>query len=299
MEAPDPRTAKWLGRGALTRIDWERVKVEAMLLTLIAKCDTASSMLRESLNASETPGIRFDAWWGVHEARRVSGGERAWEVAGEFARAGVPAQFARRSRVPPARRADRTTGFRDGPPRMSLALLAIVALAVAYLSGSLIIGFVAVAVLLALGAIVGALADADLHGKAYVTDGDGIRVNGVEVRLAGLDAPEHDQYAVLQNGKAIDHGRIVKSALVRKIGGCVVYVSVEGQDKFGRRIGTVTCEGKDINRWLVEEGHAIAAHGNQYRDAEAHARRERKGMWRYREAYHPAAWRFGKRKLLK
>ena len=34
-----------------------------------------------------------------------------------------------------------------------------------------------------------------ITGKAYVTDGDGIRVAGQEVRLAGLDAPEWDQKA--------------------------------------------------------------------------------------------------------
>ena len=31
-----------------------------------------------------------------------------------------------------------------------------------------------------------------IAGKAYVTDGDGIRVSGQEVRFAGLDSPEWD-----------------------------------------------------------------------------------------------------------
>jgi len=39
-----------------------------------------------------------------------------------------------------------------------------------------------------------------ITGKAYVTDGDGIRVARKEVRLAGLDAPEWDQKAKHQNG---------------------------------------------------------------------------------------------------
>ena len=34
-----------------------------------------------------------------------------------------------------------------------------------------------------------------ITGKAYVTDGDGIRVARQEVRLTGLDAPEWDQKA--------------------------------------------------------------------------------------------------------
>ena len=36
---------------------------------------------------------------------------------------------------------------------------------------------------------------ATITGKAYVTDGDGIRVSGYNVRLADLDAPEWDQLA--------------------------------------------------------------------------------------------------------
>ena len=39
-----------------------------------------------------------------------------------------------------------------------------------------------------------------LTGKAYVTDGDGIRVSGQEVRFAGVDAPEWDQRAKHQDG---------------------------------------------------------------------------------------------------
>ena len=49
-----------------------------------------------------------------------------------------------------------------------------------------------------------------ITGKAYVTDGDGIRVARKEVRLAGLDAPEWDQKAKHQDGYWFNHGRRVK-----------------------------------------------------------------------------------------
>ena len=58
-----------------------------------------------------------------------------------------------------------------------------------------------------------------LAGKAYVTDGDGIRVSGQEVRFAGLDAPEWDQPAKHHDGYWFGHGKRVKSALIRAIGG--------------------------------------------------------------------------------
>ena len=36
-------------------------------------------------------------------------------------------------------------------------------------------------------------------------------------------------------------------------------VSVHESEKYGRLLGTITYEGKDINECLVREGHAIAA----------------------------------------
>ena len=101
-----------------------------------------------------------------------------------------------------------------------------------------------------------------LAGKAYVTDGDGVRVSGQEVRFAGLDAPEWDQRAKHQDGYWFGHGKRVKSALIRRseIGGKRVRVTVEDYDKLGRPVGVVTCNGKDVGEWLVREGHAIAAY---------------------------------------
>ena len=90
-----------------------------------------------------------------------------------------------------------------------------------------------------------------ITGKAYVTDGDGIRVARQEVRLAGLDAPEWDQKARHRDGYWFNHGKRVKSALIQEIGGKHVHVSVESADKFGRLLGTVTYKGRDVGEWLV------------------------------------------------
>ena len=130
-----------------------------------------------------------------------------------------------------------------------------------------------------------------ITGKAYVTDGDGIRVSGYNIRLAGLDAPEWDQLARDQHGDWFNEGKRVKSALIRAIGGKYVRVTVEGYDKYGRVIGPVTCNGKDVGEWLVRNGLAIAAYGDQYKHIEHEARRARRGMWGDAEAYDPRAWR--------
>ena len=64
-------------------------------------------------------------------------------------------------------------------------------------------------------------------GKAWVTDGDGIKVNGYEIRISGIDVPEFDQLARFYSGKSINQSRLVKSVLIRKVGGKPVTVKVK------------------------------------------------------------------------
>ena len=90
-----------------------------------------------------------------------------------------------------------------------------------------------------------------ITGRAYVTDGDGIRVSGHNIRIAGVDAPEWNQRAQHQHGYWFKHGKRVKSALIQAIGGRNVRVTVKGYDKYGRVLGTVTCDGQDVGEWLV------------------------------------------------
>ena len=130
-----------------------------------------------------------------------------------------------------------------------------------------------------------------ITGKAYVTDGDGIRVAQQEVRLAGLDAPEWDQKAKHRDGYWFNHGKRVKSALIQAVGGKHVHVSVESVDKFGRLLGTVTYEGRDIGEWLVREGHAIAAYSDRYIHVEREAREAKRGMWAHAHNFDPRAHR--------
>ena len=114
---------------------------------------------------------------------------------------------------------------------------------------------------------------------------------GQEVRLAGLDAPEWDQKAKHGDGYWFNHGKRVKSALIREIGGKHVRVFVEGMDKYGRLLGTVTCNGRDIGEWLVREGHAIAAYDDRYKEGEREARRAKRGMWAHAHNFDPRAHR--------
>ncbi len=76
-----------------------------------------------------------------------------------------------------------------------------------------------------------------IQGWAKVTDGDGIKVKGYTVRLAGLDAPEWNQPAKHRFGFWFNHGKRVKRALSRELAGRRVQVRVEGYDRYGRVLG--------------------------------------------------------------
>ena len=133
-----------------------------------------------------------------------------------------------------------------------------------------------------------------ITGRAHVTDGGGMRVAGQEVRLAGLDPPERDRKAEHPDGHRSGHGRRVKGALIRAIGGKHVQVSVEGVDGSGRLVGTVTCEGRDIGEWLVLEGHAVVAHDGRYGHVQREAREAKRGMWAHSRNFDPGPHRYRK-----
>ncbi len=107
-------------------------------------------------------------------------------------------------------------------------------------------------------------------GLAFVAGGGGVRVAGREIRIAGLDAP---------GGDRLDLGRRAIGALMREIGGKPVRAAVEGRDRHGRLLASVSRDGRDIGEWLVREGHARAARGGRYARAEREAREAGRGMW--------------------
>ena len=134
----------------------------------------------------------------------------------------------------------------------------------------------------------------EVHGKVWVVDGDDIRIRGEQIRMGGIDAPEHDQVGTNSNGQIFQHGRAVKNSLLKKIGGQMVRVEITGTDKFSRRVGTVFLNGKDINREMVRHGLAIAAYGDQYKDDQTYAQKKYCGMWGQQVAYDPRYWKHGK-----
>jgi len=96
-----------------------------------------------------------------------------------------------------------------------------------------------------------------------VTDGDTIEVGGPKVRLQGIDAPESNQ----------PHGNQVTAALKGLILNRRVRLEIHETDRYDHLITVVYSEGRDVNHWLVEPGHAWEY--DKYSKDAAVGRRER------------------------
>jgi endonuclease YncB( thermonuclease family) len=117
-----------------------------------------------------------------------------------------------------------------------------------------------------------------------VSDGDTITVLDADkrqhkIRLEGIDAPESNQ----------DYGSRAKQSLSDLVFGKTVTVTSSKRDGYGRVLGKVTLDAKNINLEQINRGmawfyraYAKELSGNDaatYEQAEAQARKERRGLW--------------------
>lgn len=85
-------------------------------------------------------------------------------------------------------------------------------------------------------------------GKAYVIDGDTIRIKGTKIRIAGIDAPELN----------MPWGQKSKWAMVNICKGQIITVELDGERSFDRLVGTCFLEdGRDIGAEIVKTGLAL------------------------------------------
>jgi len=87
-----------------------------------------------------------------------------------------------------------------------------------------------------------------ITGRAWVTDGDTITINKVQIRLFGIDAPELDH----------PYGQKAKWAMVKLCKGQTVRAEILADDRFGRTVAKCFLEdGRDLSAELVKQGLAI------------------------------------------
>lgn len=128
-----------------------------------------------------------------------------------------------------------------------------------------------------------------------VTDGDTFTLHygndeDERVRLHGIDTPERDQ----------PYGPAAGAELARLIEGREVRVEIVERDNYGRLVGRVWIDDRDINLAMIEGGHAwwyeyYAQDRLDLELAEEAARRAQRGLWAQRNPVPPWEWRRNRR----
>ena len=119
-----------------------------------------------------------------------------------------------------------------------------------------------------------------IAGKAKVLEGDTIEINGTQVRLFGIDAPENGQTCTIKR-KPFRCDRAAASALADKIGARIVECEPKDLDIYNRIVSVCFVEGEDINAWMVARGWALAyrQYSRDYVSQEERASKAKLGMW--------------------
>lgn len=147
------------------------------------------------------------------------------------------------------------------------------------------IAFLALALVIL--ALLGRVREESITGTAHGIDGDSLVVNGREMRLKGLDAPESRQTCRV-GGKDMPCGREASFALRRWLQRGPVTCIGHETDRYGRLLVACRVAGQDVGADLVRNGHAVDA--GAYPREEAFARGDGRGVWAG-EFERPEEWR--------
>jgi endonuclease YncB( thermonuclease family) len=131
-----------------------------------------------------------------------------------------------------------------------------------------------------------------LTGRAWVVDGDTIRIAGIPIRLEGIDAPEKSQTCTTASGRAWLCGQVATRQLRERIRDQDVTCQPRGLDRYRRVLAICALpNGSDLNAWLVREGWAVASgFTGIYAAEEAEAMTAKRGIWAG-SFVAPAEWR--------
>ncbi|MDO8988797.1 MAG: thermonuclease family protein [Sideroxyarcus sp.] len=157
-------------------------------------------------------------------------------------------------------------------------------------------------------------AQAEIFGAKVIAvlDGDTVLVlregQKLKIRMADIDAPEVGHAGT--DGEPPDsqkdqpYGRQSRDSLREMLGKKQVQIDSRAIDQYGRVIGLVSLDGRDINREQVQRGMAWAtqsrrsatragevAHYRTYTDLQDEARQARRGLWALPDPQTPWQWR--------
>jgi len=129
---------------------------------------------------------------------------------------------------------------------------------------------------------------APYQGMARAADGDSLRLDGVRIRLVGLDAPELDQVCWDARGAEWTCGLSSRARLAEVLASGAVVCMPQGHDRYGRILARCEAGGRDLGAMQVAEGWALA--DGDYLAEQGRARARGAGIWRGRFV-EPRQWR--------
>lgn len=117
---------------------------------------------------------------------------------------------------------------------------------------------------------------ADIRGLARVIDGDTLEIDGVRIRLYGVDAFERSQVC-----GEFACGRAARQAMIDRTRDRVVECQAIDTDRYGRTVAQCFADGADLAAMLVRGGLAVAyrRYSLAYVADEDIARRAHAGVW--------------------
>lgn len=135
------------------------------------------------------------------------------------------------------------------------------------------------------------LATQDYAGRPAVIDGDSIRLDGIEMRLEGIDAPELTQRC-RRSGEDWPCGQAARTHLRTLLSGASVVCSGYQMDRYDRLLVQCRSGESNVNRAMVHDGFAVSF--GAYQSEEAKARIAQRGLW-VGDFERPASWRDARR----
>ena len=144
----------------------------------------------------------------------------------------------------------------------------------------LAIGSALVAACILLPMMANPATSATLSGKADVIDADTIKINGIPIRLYGIDAPEGRQ-TCQRDGRSYPCGKQSIKWLVDLIAGKPVHCELLERDDFGRFLAVCSVDDVELNAAMVSQGWALAfvKYSNRYVPQQKRAEMANLGLW--------------------